>query len=359
MFSFGLTIRRFYVKEFRYLKEFPPKTERKIKVSILKAALEKGLDGIGINSEEALEFASLPDERIYEILSVTERVRRNHRGIEVNLCSIVNAKSGLCKEDCSFCAQSVKYNTGVKEYPMVSAQTIVEAARGAEGFGAREFSIVTSGTGIEKERDVSMLIDTLKSMKGSVNMERCASLGILTRDVLKKLKESGLESYHHNLETSASFFPNICTTHRYEEDVSAVRTAKELGFYVCSGGIFGLGESWDDRIELAETLKKLDVDSIPVNFLNPRPGTPLENSKNLTPVDCLRIIALLRLMMPGKDIVICGGRHVNLRDLQPLIFAAGANGMMIGNYLTTTGRDPLEDIQMLKDLRLKPRGAKR
>ncbi len=328
-------------------------------MAILEQALDRGLRGEGLSGEEAIELTALADSHVFEMLSVTDKVRRRHKGMEVNLCSIVNAKSGLCKEDCSFCAQSIKYDTGVREYPMLPAETIVEAAKMAESTGAREFSIVTSGTKIEKEQDISILTETLKSMKDAVGMERCASLGILKRDVMKTLKESGLESYHHNLETSASFFPNICTTHGYEEDVQAVRTAKELGFYVCSGGIFGIGETWEDRIELAETLKKLDVDSIPVNFLNPRPGTPLEGAKNLSPIDCLRIIAVFRLMMPRKDIVICGGRHVNLRDLQSLIFAAGANGMMIGNYLTTPGREPGADMQMLKDLGLKPRGTVR
>jgi len=326
------------------------------KDEILKKALEKGLSGEGLGALEALEFTRLPEDSIYEILAVTEKVRRAHKGVEVNLCSIVNAKSGLCKEDCSFCSQSVKYNTGVGEYPMKDPGKLVEAARSAEAGGAREFSIVTSGTKIEKERDIETLSEALKEMKGSVGMERCASLGILTKDVLKRLKDSGLESYHHNLETGRSFFPKVCTTHEYDDDVMVVKTAKELGFYVCSGGIFGLGEAWEDRIELAGTLKELDVDSIPVNFLNPRPGTPLEAARNLTPVECLKIIAILRLMIPAKDIVVCGGRSVNLRDLQSLIFAAGANGMMIGDYLTTPGRNTAEDTQMIADLGLKPRG---
>ena len=185
-------------------------------------------------------------------------------------------------------------------------------------------------------------------------MESCASLGILSEETLTSLKSSGLHSFHHNLETSRSFFPNICSTHDYEDDVNAVRRAKKLGFYVCSGGIFGLGESNAHRVELADTLRELDVDSIPINFLNPRPGTPLANQSSLTPVECLKIIALFRFMLPQKDIVICGGREMNLRDLQPLIFAAGANGMMIGNYLTTFGRDHEKDLQMVKDLGLTP-----
>lgn len=325
-------------------------------LEILRKALERGMSAEGLGPIEAKEFAALPERNIYEILSVTEKIRRLHKGVDINLCSIVNAKSGLCKEDCSFCSQSVKYNTGVNEYPMSPAEKLINAAKEAEGFGAREFSIVTSGSKIEKDKDISVLVETLESMKESVGMERCASLGMLTQETLKKLKDSGLESYHHNLEVGRSFFPKICTTHKYEDDVEVVRTAKELGFYVCSGGIFGLGESWADRIELASTLKELDVDSIPINFLNPRPGTPLEAANFLTPFECLKIIALFRLMLPKKDIVVCGGRQVNLRDLQPLIFAAGANGMMVGNYLTTKGRDPKEDLQMLTDLGLRPRG---
>lgn len=326
--------------------------------TILSTALDKGISGEGLSSGEALVLAGLPETSIYELLAVSEKVRRLHKGVEVNLCSIVNAKSGLCKEDCSFCAQSVKYSTGVTEYPMAAAEKIVGAAKEAQGFGAREFSIVTSGTAIEKERDIAALSEALKSMKDEVEMERCASLGILTRETLLKLRESGLESYHHNLETGRSFFPNVCTTHEYDRDVEVVRTAKELGFHVCSGGIFGLGEDWAVRVELFATLKELEVDSVPINFLNPRPGTPLAGAKNLTPFECLRIIALGRLMMPTVDLVVCGGRQVNLRDLEALIFAAGANGMMVGNYLTTPGRDPKDDLRMLTDLGLRPRGYK-
>lgn len=327
-----------------------------MKNGILKRALEKGLTGEGLTLDEAGGFTALPDEKIFEILAVTNAVARAHKGREVNLCSIVNAKSGLCKEDCSFCAQSVKYSTGVEEYPFSPAQSIVSAAKEAARSGAREFSIVTSGSRIEKESDINILAEALCAMKEDGGVERCASLGMVGKETLKKLKESGLQSYHHNLETSRSFFPKVCTTHSYDEDVEAIKTAKSLGLYVCSGGIFGLGESWQDRIELAVLLRELDVDSVPVNFLNPRPGTPLENAKHLTPAECLKIIALLRLTLPLKDIVVCGGRQVNLRELQPLIFAAGANGMMIGNYLTTPGRNPEDDLRMIADLGLRPRG---
>ncbi len=240
---------------------------------------------------------------------------------------------------------------------MLEADQIIESAVAAMGNGAREFSIVTSGTGVARERDIEILSKTLKGMSAAVDMERCASLGILKKETLQNLKDSGLESYHHNLETSRSFFPQICTTHAYDDDVEVIRTAKSLGLYVCSGGLFGLGETWADRVELASTLKELDVDSVPVNFLNPRPGTPLEGAEKLTPIECLKIIALLRLMMPAKEIIVCGGREQNLGELQPMIFAAGASGMMIGNYLTTQGRDPERDIKMIKDMGLTRKGT--
>ncbi len=322
---------------------------------LLESALGKGLSGEGISAEEAMEIARSHDGHLFEVLAVTDRVCRSFKGNSVNLCSIVNAKSGLCAEDCSFCAQSIRYETGVDTFPLVGPERVVEAAALAEKRGAREFSIVTSGTKVEREDEVARLEETLSAMRGMTSMERCASIGTVGRATLERLRDAGLESFHHNLETSRSFFPNICTTHSYEDDVRTVREAKEAGLYVCSGGVFGLGESWSDRVELASTLRELDVDSIPVNFLNPRPGTPLEGAENLTPMECLMVIAIIRLMLPKKDIVVCGGREVNLREMQALIFAAGANGMMIGDYLTTPGRDSARDIRMIEDLGLYPR----
>jgi len=325
--------------------------------ALLNTALTKGLSGEGISTGEAMEITAAYSENFYEILAITDKIRKKFHGLEVNLCSIVNAKSGLCAEDCSFCAQSVKYNTGVDTFSMAGPDKVLKVALAAEERGAREFSIVTSGTKVEKESDVALMEKTLSAMRDSTEMERCASIGMVGRETLKRLKEAGLQSFHHNLETSRSFFPNICTTHDYDDDITAVRTAKELGLYVCSGGIFGLGESWAHRVELAATLKSLDVDSIPVNFLNPRPGTPLEEATNLTPREGLMIIAILRLILPDKDIVVCGGRDTNLRDMQALLFSAGANGMMIGDYLTTPGRDSEKDLKMIKDLGLTPRGS--
>lgn len=315
---------------------------------------EKALAGHDISLENACSLLNLPDEAVFDILASSERVRRHYKGSKINLCSIVNAKSGLCQEDCSFCSQSAFYPTDIKSYPLIAPEEIIRAAVDAEMSGVREFSIVTSGTGLDNEQEIKTMIDALTGMRDAASIERCASLGIINKDILSRLKGAGLNNYHHNLETSRSFFPNICTTHDYEDDINTIREAKRLGFYVCSGGVFGLGESRMQRIELAVLLKELDVDSIPINFLNPRPGTPLANANNLTPVECLKIIALFRFMLPTKDIVICGGRQVNLRDLQCLIFAAGANGVMVGNYLTTSGRPLADDLQMLKDMGLEP-----
>jgi biotin synthase len=313
---------------------------------------EKVLAGESLTPEEGVFIHDYPDEDFYDLLASSNRIRNTFKGNSVRRCSIVNAKSGSCSEDCTFCAQSVKYETGVDTFPMVSKETILGAAKDALKNGAGEFSIVSSGTGLRKKAELKTIVESVQEITNETSLESCASLGILKEDTFLSLKEAGLQSYHHNLETSRSFFPEICTTHDYEDDLSTVRRAKKHGFYVCSGGIFGMGESRTQRVELAMTLRELNVDSIPINFLNARPGTPLEKSNFLTPIECLKIIATFRFLLPTKEIIICGGREVNLKDLQPLIFAAGANGMMVGNYLTTSGRAPEEDRQMITDLGL-------
>ncbi len=306
----------------------------------------------GISPRDAQQITALTDDSMVKLFEVTDTLRRHFKGNSINICSIVNAKSGLCPEDCKFCAQSAHYKTEAKSYPLLRTETIAEKAVNAVHAGARGFSIVTSGYGIDNKTELDDIADAIKTISEKTPLYRCASLGILSGQELNHLKDAGLTKYHHNLETSRSFFSNICTTHPYDDDVDAVKAAKLAGLNVCSGGVFGIGESWDDRIELAFTLKELDVDSIPINFLNPVKGTPLEGKGILTPTECLRIIALFRMVLPEKDIVICGGREVNLRDMQSMIFYAGANGMMTGGYLTTPGRPSEEDIRMVRDLGL-------
>jgi biotin synthase len=313
---------------------------------------EEGLSGKGIGKADALAVLSLPDAALWRLLDVSEAVRRYFKGDGIRLCSIVNAKSGLCSEDCSFCAQSSRSGAQVAQHALLSADEIVRAAAAAKDRGAREFSIVTSGLALRDRKELVRVGDAVERIAVELGLETCVSLGALRASDVKYLLSRGLRSVHHNLETSRSFFPNVCTTHSYDEDVAAVRTAKAAGAWVCCGGVFGLGESPEDRVELAMTLRGLDVDSIPVNFLNPVPGTPMEGRRELTPTGCLRIIAMMRLTNPSKEIIVCGGREVNLRDLQALMFAAGATGTMAGNYLTTAGRPAEEDLRMVRDLGL-------
>jgi biotin synthase len=308
-----------------------------------------------IGRENALFVLNGGGLALSDLFSLTDSARRKHSGNRVRLCSIVNARSGACGEDCAFCAQSARYSTGVARYPMLSAAELADSAEQAYKRGAGEFSIVTSGAGVNRESDLGVIEEALRRINAlDSHGQRCASLGRMDRESLLRLKLAGLDCFHHNLETSRAFFSRICTTHGREERVEMVRLAKSLGLRVCSGGIFGLGESDEDRVDFALELAGFGVDSVPVNFLHPIPGTPLEKEKNLTPDICLRIIAMFRLVLPERDIVICGGRQRNLRDLQPLVFMAGANGILIGDYLTTGGRDSADDLKMIEDLGLEP-----
>lgn len=229
---------------------------------------------------------------------------------------------------------------------------MVRAARDAKSRGAREFSIVSSGFAMRSRAELEKVGNAVERIRSEVGIETCVSLGTLSAGEVAYLLSRGLRSVHHNLETSRRFFPSMCTTHDYEEDVRAVRAAKEAGAWVCCGGIFGIGETDADRVELAMTLRELCVDSIPMNFLNPVPGTPVEGRNELTPFVCIKIIAMMRLCHPGREIIVCGGREVNLRDMQSFMFAAGASGTMAGNYLTTTGRPAEDDVRMIRDLGL-------
>ena len=292
-----------------------------------------------------------PEVSSEDLMFAADVIRRCYKGNKVSLCGVVNAKSGLCGENCRFCSQSVHHTVDVQQYPLMTKQEMLDHAKAAVEMNASHFGIVTSG---KKNNDTE--IDTIQDVIAKITVRYSigvdASLGTLSSDQLKKLKKAGLKRYHHNLETSGNYFPNICTTHSYADRVETVKNAKKAGLEVCSGALFGLGETWSDRLDVAFLLRDLDVDSIPLNFLNPIPGTPLEKQKMLSPGTALRIISLFRLVLPRKDIRICGGREVVFRDLQSWIFFAGANGMMVGNYLTTKGRSPSDDLQMIEDLGL-------
>ncbi len=314
----------------------------------------KVLEKEEIDREEALRLSRAEGGDIFSLLEGANRIREKFLGNEVDLCAVVNAKSGHCPEDCIFCSQSTHHRADIEKFPLISAEEMFQAAGKAGEIEAAGFGIVTSGRGIN-DKEVAVISAGLRLLGKNLSLRRCASLGALTKKRARLLKESGLQRYHHNLESSENFFPHICTTHSFQERLETVRVAKEAGLEVCSGGIFGLGETPGQRIELAFTLKELNVDSLPLNFLYPIPGTPCEKTSPLSPLDILKTIALFRFILPTKDIKVCGGRERNLRSLQPLLFLAGANGMLIGNYLTTSGQDPEADLQMVKDLGLKVR----
>jgi biotin synthase len=283
------------------------------------------------------------------LLDRAEAVRRAVHGDEVALCGITNAKSGRCAEDCGFCSQSAHFpDAGAPVYPLVSADEIVAQAKAAERAGAREFSIVTSGTRVARESELATLEEAVRRLRAETAVEPCASLGLMKEPELARLKAAGLMHYHHNLETAPSFFGNVCTTHAFEEQLETIRTAKRLGFKLCSGGILGMGETPEQRVELAETIRELGIDCVPVNFLNPRAGTPMEHVKAITAEECLAALAVYRLMMPGAHLFVMGGREVNLGARQELIFRAGANGTMVGNYLTSAGRAPDLTVNMVE-----------
>lgn len=306
-------------------------------------------EGVGISEEEALEITSLsaPTD-LAELYAAAAEVRVEWKGNFVNTCGISNAKSGRCPEACSFCSQSAHYSTDAPKYALKKVEEMVEEARSAWQNGVREFSLVASGRAMTNRAEIDTLKAALTAIQAETGMQTCASLGLMTKEALAELKAAGLESVHHNLETARSHHANIVQTHSYDDEVETIKAAKSLGMYTCSGGIFGMGESWAQRVELAMDLRELDVDSVPLNFLNPRPGTPLGDQHDLSAEDCLKIIALYRLVLPTKDLIVCGGRGVNLQERQSEIFRAGANGVMLGNYLTTAGREAELDLDMIE-----------
>ena len=306
--------------------------------------------GSPLSAEQGLDILAAEGSELTCFLAGAHFLKEQAFGDRIFLCSIINAKSGRCAENCAFCAQSAHFATDTPVYPLKTREEIVAAALAASRNGSSCFGIVTSGTSPSPGDEFAVLLSAIREIRSQTGIEPSASLGLLDPEKAEALAAAGCATYHHNLETARSFFPNICTTHDYEEDVRTVKLAKQSGMKVCCGGLFGLGESLSQRVELASTLRELDVDSVPLNFLNPVEGTPLAGQTDLTPLDCLRIIALFRYFLPNKRISVCGGREINLRELQSWMFMAGASGTMVGNYLTTSGRDRDTDLQLFRDL---------
>ena len=283
-----------------------------------------------------------------DMLFLANREMKSQLGARFDLCSITNAKSGLCSEDCRFCAQSSRHQTQSPTYPLKSPKEIVDDAQRAQETHAQRFGIVTSGNALSTS-ELHTIAEAIRRIK-ELGIEPCASLGKLDRSALEILKQAGLSRYHHNIETSREFFPQVVTTHSFEDRMETIKTAQEVGLEVCSGGIIGLGESEEDRIGMATVLRELAVDSVPINILVPIGGTPFENNPPLSITEILRTIAIFRLVLKDKTIKIAAGRESALRDFQGLAFWAGANGMLIGGYLTVKGREVAEDQRMVREL---------
>ncbi len=299
------------------------------------------------------ELANIPDRDALMLLPGADMIRDFHFGREIHFCCICNGKSGRCSEDCNFCSQSTHAKTDAPIYPLLDKTQLKEGGLRAAPTPINRYSIVTSGKGLPKI-EVEAIAEALSELNRS-QISTCASLGILNSDDFQILKKAGVSRYHHNLETAESHFPQMCTTHTYQERVDTILAAKEAGLSVCAGGVFGIGETDDQVLELALALKELDVDAIPLNFLVPIEGTQAENHDELTPMRCLKIISIFRYVLPKKEILVCGGREANLKELHLLIFHAGASGMMTGDYLTTTGRTLQKDLELIEMLGFVPK----
>jgi biotin synthase len=285
-----------------------------------------------------------------ELMTMALECKLSRRGRQVSLCSIINAKSGKCSEDCRFCVQSAHYHTDAPVYPLKERKEVVATAREAKRVGATRFSLVTSGRGPNRA-ELLRVAELVAAIRAEVGIQVCASLGILDRQGFLLLKQAGLSRYHHNLETSREFFPRVVTTHGFDERVATIRAAQEADLEVCAGGIFGLGESEADRISMALTLKELAVTSVPLNVLIPLPGTPLAGRPALGVNEIIRTFALYRLILPDLPIRLAAGRESTLGDFLGLAFMAGVDGMMIGGYLTQRGRLPEEDNRFVSAIK--------
>lgn len=310
----------------------------------------KVLDGKYIDQQEAQQLVNIKKENLLFLLAMADQIRQKFDGDEVDLCAIINARSGKCSENCKYCAQSKYHDTDVAVYPFITIHEIIKKAEEAEKHGANHFAIVTSGKGMEGDKEFPKIIEAIKQIRKKTKLKVCCSLGALTDGTAKALKDAGVTRYHHNIETSKKNYSNICTTHTYESRIDTIKIAQKFGLEVCSGGILGMNETMQDRIDMAFEIRDLNVHSIPLNILMPIKGTPFENKEKLNTLEILKIFALFKFIAPKCKIRTAGGREVNLGDLQANALLSGLSGMMIGGYLTTGGRNYENDEQMLKAL---------
>ena len=309
------------------------------------------MDGHGLGSEQALELLQMAYLDPWPVLEAARLIRIRHRGWSVHLCAIISAKTGRCSQDCKWCSQSVHHSANVQAHDLVSVEKMTAAADEAASWGAASFGIVTSGASPAPE-ELRRICQAISGIKDARRIKPCACLGGLSAEGFAALRQAGCAHYNHNLETSARYYGRLVSTHSHDERLTTIRAAHAAGMELCTGGIFGMGESDEDRVALAVEAAQSGAHCFPVNFLNPVPGTPLEGQRDLTPLRCLAIVAMLRFVLPTQCIRLGGGRHVNLRQLQPMLLHA-CDGLMIGNYLTTAGQPVQDDLQMVADLGLK------
>ncbi len=317
---------------------------------------ERVLAGGDVSRDEAGFLFDLEDRAdIHDLLAWANRIREHFKGNKIHLCSIVNAKAGACSENCSFCAQSSFYQTGSPRYGFVDPEPVLEAGEEARRNHVTAVGLVAAWRGLSAGPMLDEVCDRIAEMKAQGKARPDASLGLIkSQHVADRLKQAGLECYGHNLESSRRFFPSHCTTHTYEDRLETISYVKAAGMKLCSGGIIGMGETREDRCELALALRELGAHVVPINILNPIAGTPFAKNPPLPPLEILKTIACFRFILPRREIMIAGGRTVNLRDLQPMVFMAGASALMVGNYLTTLNQPVDKDLQMLRDLGLDP-----
>jgi biotin synthase len=308
---------------------------------------ERVLEGHAVTPDDARAMLHTGDHELLPLLDGAFRLRSHWHGRDVRLHVLQNAKSGTCPEDCAFCSQSSRYETDVEAYRMQTVDELVQGARKAHAMGAVKYCMVTATRG-PSQRDLDVVCEAVRQIKAEMNINVCTSLGLLKDGQAEQLKEAGVTRFNHNLESSREFYPEVCHTHTWDDRVATVRRARAAGLEACCGGIMGMGETEDDRIALAFELQALEVESIPVNFLDPRPGTPLGHNERLGPMDCLRLLAMFRFVNPSRDIRVAGGREVNLRHLQALALWP-ANSIFVNGYLTTPGAGYEADVRMIQD----------
>jgi biotin synthase len=313
-----------------------------------RAWADKAIAGEALTREEARAVLDAPDERLLELLGAAFLVRARFFGRKVRLQMLLNAKSGACQEDCGYCSQSAASTADIAQYGLLKKTQMVEAARRAAESKAVRYCIVISGRG-PLEREIAEISEAVREIKGAVPVQVCCSLGLLTEDQARRLKEAGVDRINHNLNASERFYPQMVTTHAYQDRLRTIRNAREAGLEICSGGIAGMGETDDDLIDLAFALRDVKPDSIPMNFLHPVEGTPMQDRKNLTPQRCLKILCLFRFLHPRTELRVAGGREFNLRSLQALALYP-ADSLFVGGYLTTPGMPAAEARKMIEDL---------